>query len=341
MRQLEIISCCPGSLYFCAETEVLLSNLRERNLSELTTILVEENTVKEYKHIWSKLQDKFIEVNFYFYDTSEITQLKKLYASIIRPNILKKHFKEHLYLEQKAIFYIDQDVLLVDIIPFYKYLNDDINYLSKTDYISANYFLSKEKDVMPNKKKKWEKIDVLSRLGKIVGISKEEIIAQQENTGGAQYLLKNIDWKFWEKVENDSVLLKIEMQNINNQCFTNERRGLQSWCSDMTSLLWNLWLRGAKTECPSTLDFSWATQPIEEFSKHAIYHNAGVSGKWQELNGEKVKMFHKGESIFRDNIYTFFDLDYSDVDPRYCSRKYVDYIKTIKNPVCKGIKYNY
>ena len=43
--------------------------------------------------------------------------------------------------------------------------------------------------------------DLLNKMAECIGLPVKVIEQNQDNSGGAQYLLKDIDWKFWEKCE--------------------------------------------------------------------------------------------------------------------------------------------
>jgi hypothetical protein len=72
-----------------------------------------------------------------------------------------------------------------------KFLYDDIWYLSNTNsYINYDYIISKGKDIY---NKMCEIVEIDSIIPKLMN----------SNSGGAQYILKNIDAEYWEKVEKD------------------------------------------------------------------------------------------------------------------------------------------
>lgn len=340
MKELHIITVVPGQLCFAWECEVLINSLRDKKLSDNLSILIEKETSEEYINYWRKMQSTYEEVHFSFWSTKNVENLKKSYLPIIRPNILKQYFKYHTYLEDACIFYIDSDILINENINFAKFSQDNINYCSKTNYIGAKYFESKKKDVVFFKQKQYEKIDTLGELCKRIGIDKKIVIDNEENTGGCQYLLKNIDSNFWASVEEDTMKIRLFLQTINSDFFLNENQGFQSWCSDMWAVLWNIWKKNGKTKCPSELDFSWYPTPIEEWDNFPIYHNAGTTGHW--LDKEKTKKcFNKSDPRFRMNIWTpFDDIDFGEIAQEFCGYKYFEYIKSIKNPVCvtNGIK---
>jgi len=160
-----------------------------------------------------------------------------------------------------------------------------------------------------------------------------------KNTVGASVVgegnVNVFDPVVWADLEKNCIELRLAALNLNAEFFPSEEKGLQSWAiGDMCGLLWNLWKKGLQVQCPDELDFNWASTPIEEYDKHAIFHNAGVSGKWMEMNGEKVKMFHKGDIRLRTSSLTFFDLTYQDITDKYCTCKYVEAIMDVKDPIC-------
>ena len=114
----------------------------------------------------------------------------------------------------------------------------------------------------------------------IVNIDKQLVKDNELNSIGAQYIMKNISYNFWEKVENDSERLFKEITDLNNikKLENPEYHELQIWCADMWAVLWNIWKLGIKTECHDDLLFAWGTSPIEEWDRLYIFHNAGVVG---------------------------------------------------------------
>jgi hypothetical protein len=214
---------------------------------------------------WNKLASHYSSVRFFFYE--DIRQQPIYYISSVRPNILKQHFKAHPQLESEAIFYYDCDVVFSKPPDFNAFLSDDIWYLSNTNsYINYDYIISKGQDIY-NKMCEIVQIDpIIPRL-------------MNSNSGGAQYLMKNVDWAFWEFVERDSEKLFKEITELNNIKKVNDPKyhELQIWCADMWAVLWNGWLSGNETKVVSEMDFSWATDPISRWDETLIYHNAGAT----------------------------------------------------------------
>jgi hypothetical protein len=121
--------------------------------------------------------------------------------------------------------------------------------------------------------------DILDAMCEIVDISKNIIEENEENAIGAQYLMKGIDYNFWDNVEKDSENLFREINLLSNKKKQIEPsyHELQIWCADMWAVLWNGWKLGKQTICHKDLEFSWATSTEEDWNRLNIFHNAGVT----------------------------------------------------------------
>ena len=331
-KELRIFTVNPADLAFCWETEVFLSNLRKYNLSQKATVLIGYNKdTEEYLQYWYQLNDKYSECSFNYYDISPIKNLLKVYLPIIRPYCLKLHFQKYPELQEKAIYYTDSDCVFTQPFDFSPYQQDDTIYASDIhSYNDHHYFDSKSKDVMFHKKQDYAKIDALDSCSKIVGISGEEI-RKTSIMGGCQYILKNIDWKFWEKVQNDCFKVKLMFNDINSTFFPSEEKGFQGWCTDLHVIWWNLLLRGDNLATPEELDFNWATTPIEEWNNKKIFHNSGLTKDFKEKN--KGIFFDKSHSFFRSNMTTPFsdNIIWGEMNQDYCSYKYWRIIQDMKD----------
>jgi hypothetical protein len=237
------------------------------------------------------------------------------YPSLIRPHVLAKHFDVYPNLAGETIFYHDCDIMFRTLPDFGRLAADGNCYLSDTvSYIGAKYIQSKGDDLLP-------------KMAEIVGIDKQLAIDNEANSGGAQYLVKNIDATWWRKVENDCR----EMYRYFAQREEAERKTLdaeqlktynpiQKWCADMWAVLWNLWARGKQTRIEPQLSFSWATSGAAEYERHNIYHNAGVT------ESLKATHFYKGEYIQREP----WDVDFAYVSDQNCSWHYAQSILRAK-----------
>jgi hypothetical protein len=267
----------PAILYYSWQVEVMINNFIENNINESDIHIISYIVNNKLPNQWVKLKEYYKNVNFYFYDDTRKT---KHYISSIRPNILKQHFKLYPEITKDKIFYHDSDILLTKEIDWSKFESDDIFYGSDTrSYVGYNYIKSKGDDI-------------LNKMLEIVDIDGELVKKNQDNTIGAQYILKDIDYNFWENIENNSENLYYEITKLNNikKKENLQYHELQIWCADMFAILWEIWKQNKETKISDDLSFSWGTSSMSEYNKHNIFHNAGVTTS-------KDGLFYKGEYI--------------------------------------------
>ena len=148
----------------------------------------------------------------------------------------------------------------------------------------------------------------------IIGINPLIPKLMNSNSGGAQYIMKNVDASFWEKVERDSEELFKQITELNNQKKAADptHHELQIWCADMWAVLWNAWLRGNETKIVKDLDFSWATDKIERWNETSIFHNAGATPDRNDIffkGGYTDKLPYNIENTFSPDLcsYNYFN----------------------------------
>ena len=332
MRDLKFICAQPDDTYYTWQVHMWLESLKQIGHSDKAIVLVFTPNFREKSDKWKKIVDLYPEAKFAFYkDVDNVSKLLGTYIPILRPYCLMKYFYEHPELKNDAVMYCDSDIVFTERFNIDQYIDDDINYLSDTNsYINASYFDSKIKDVRPEKIEMYQTIDVLQELATKIGISREIAEANNDHSGGAQYLLKNIDGKFWEKVLGDCITIRVYLQNINRQYFESENKGFQSWCADMWAVLWNLWYTGGTTRNIPELEFSWASDPIERVARTGIFHNSGVTS--DEMFGApffyKAK-YHQGADPFKDeHLLTVAN---SDKSKKFGTHYYVKQMIELKN----------
>lgn len=290
----------PSIDYYTWQVEVLINNLIEIGVNPNYIDIVCDS----YKTAnWIKLANHYNYVRFFFYDD---TRKNSKYISSIRPHLMAKHFNAHPYLENETIFYHDCDIYFTK--PYNSELLESTNnwYLSDTrSYIGYEYIKSKGEDIFDS-------------MCDITNINKQVVIDNEKNSGGAQYVMKNLNSKYWEDVYNDSenLFINISKLNIEKKRQNQEYHELQIWCADMWAVLWNAWKRGINTEIIKELDFSWATSGINEWNSKNIYHNAGVI--------KAGDMFYKGDYI--NSLPYNTDLS---LNNNLCSSAYYNEVKRI------------
>jgi hypothetical protein len=269
------ISSQPATIYYAWQVEVYINNFIEKGISPAdihVLFSVDGEIPKEIQ----LLQKHYPHIAFFFYPD---TRWNKQYIPSIYFNAVKQHFKAFPELENETIMFHDSDTLLVK--PFemtWELLGDKIWYFSDTkSYINYDYIQQKGDSVYKG-------------MCEIVGIDPLIPKICNSQSGGAQHLIKNSTYKFWEKVEMDSINLYrwfCEQEPLYVKKHDNDYP-IQKWTAGMWSLLWNSWLFGNEVKINDKLNFCWATDKIEWMEGKQFLHNAGVTGTTQNL-------FYKGE----------------------------------------------
>ena len=303
---MRYICCQPSNIYYSWQVDTMIYSFINNGINqEQIDIVFSIKSANENSCLY--LLDKYPNVNFYFYPD---TRKSVKYISSVRPYTLKKHFYKYPDLYKGTFMYHDCDIALTKPLEIDNYLCgcDQTCYLSDTiSYIGHNYILSKGQDV-------------LDLMCSVANIDKEVVKQNEENSGGAQYVLKNIDYTFWEEVEKDCENLFYEVVKLNTKKVAKDDRyhPLQIWCADMWAVLWNLWKRNKKTKIIKELNFTWATEPIIKWGENSIFHNAGI-------NNNKDNAFYKANYL---NKLPPNDLD---INPTLTSFKYYELVKNILN----------
>jgi hypothetical protein len=256
---------------------------------------------------WIKLKDKYGTVNFFFYkDTRESHN----YIPSIYFNMMKQHLRVYPQLEKEVLFLHDCDIIFTRPIDFSDMEKDDVWYLSNTvGYIGTQYILTKGEGVY-------------NRMCNVIGIDPEIPKARNADSGGAQHIVKNTTFEYWDKVEKDAIKLYDHFCK-EEPLWKGKGYPIQKWTAGMWSLLWNAWLFGHQTKVDSRLDFCWATDPINRWHETPIYHNAGVTDDRKEL-------FYKA-AYMQKNPYDIKLESYSD---KFCSYKYTEELLKTKEISC-------
>jgi hypothetical protein len=293
-KEFRYVCVQPDDTYYTWQVHLWLESLKNRNESDKAIVLIFIPKYRDQNPKWQQIIDLYPEAEFHFYkdDNDAVTSLLPVYIPVLRPYTLWRHWKTHPELKDYAIFYCDSDVLFTEQFDVQQFIDDDVCYLSDTlSYINADYFDSKVRDVLPDKLEEYKTRNVLAELGEQIGITREEAVSKNADSGGAQYLLKDVDADFWYKVMGDCIIIRSYLQKINREFFESENRGFQSWCADMWAVLWNLWVNKKEVRVIKEMGFSWAPDPVEKLKTHPIYHNAGIVGP--EMDG--YKCFYKGK----------------------------------------------
>lgn len=307
------LSAQSDELYYKWQLEVQLVNFKSLGIKrENIHVLVSYDPLKGLNPLFSDFFEEFAEYGSFF--TYIDSRYSVRYSSSIRPHIIKKHFLSYPDLSKEVFFYHDCDIIFRELPDIRVLKEGDTWYVSDTrEYLGADYIKSKG-DI------------VFSDMCKVIGISEKRVLRNDHNSGGAQYVLKNLTFQFWEKVEMDCEKLFRYLADNNKKYQQHYSKStnqppesyheLQRWCADMWALLWNAFLFKYKVEIHPDLDFCWPSEPLEMWSKTKIFHNSGVEK-------HHTGLFCKARFINESPFTRYFD----SVDMSRCSFKYVEKIQ--------------
>lgn len=297
------ISAQPATIYYAWQVEVYINNFVENGVSpnDIHVLFsVDGNLPKEIQ----VLQRNYPYIHFYFYNDNRID---KSYIPSIYFNAVKQHFRAFPELGKETIMFHDSDTILLKPFNNDELLCDKVWYFSDTkSYISYDYIMQKGEDVY-------------QRMLDIVGI--DGIIPKicNTNSGGAQHLIKNSTYSFWNKVEKDSINLYnmfCQTEHLYQKKYETDYP-IQKWTAGMWSLLWNAWYFGNEVKISDKLSFCWATDRIQFMEGKQFLHNAGVTEMAQNL-------FFKGG--YTNRLPYGLNLQ---ISQEYCSYEYYKWIEKV------------
>jgi len=330
-----IITCQPDDQFFLWQNHLYIESCLEVGFEEEQIhILLYVPRERTPNTNWNKLKEIYPKLNIFFYQDKGVQPYLRIYIPILRPHILWQHFSMFPELETKTIIYTDCDILWMKGLDIEKFYDDDVNYMSDAgSYLNYAYFESKKAHVLPEKVLEVEKRDFLQEACSLIGLDKQVIIDNNFNTGGVQYILKNVKASFWEKVQWDTLKIRSFFMGINKEFYESENAGIQSWCADLWAVLWNLWNLNKETKVVPEMDFAWASNPKSFLDKMTILHNAGLSGDYYDNGKEKFPVFFKGKYIngsdpFIDEHLTTVAND--ETSKKYCTHHYTEKLLELK-----------
>jgi hypothetical protein len=318
MKDIVFVTAQPDVPYFHWQVKLYTHNFIEKGISP-NDIHVIFSTLGNNKLSQGAEELKNIGINIHSYKDERVN---KRYIPSIKPFLLYKWLEQ--YPEYGKCFFLhDADIIFRELPDFEKMMNDDICYLSDTiGYIGYDYIMDccrRYESQHPTS----EKGQLLKEMADTIGISVDLIKENQKNSGGGQYIIKNTDYKLWEKIYLDSFTLYNNML-IYQRKFPINPGQIQFWTAEMWSVLWNLWLHNFKTKVVNELSFSWATDSVDVYKKHSILHMAGVT------DDLKKTKFYKGEFINIDPIKKLIEdpTYFNYVDTKSSTIKYIEVMRS-------------
>lgn len=247
---------------------------------------------------------KKVPVSFVFYE-DEIPN--RIYVPSIRPNLLKRFFRDNPAMESEYILIHDSDVTIVNP-PLYEGMKDGLMHLADTiSYIGHNYLATCGEEV-------YDKM-----LEFFPGLTKELLKQKDKVSGGAQYFGKGHTAAMWEYIELKTNLLYlyvIQVETEGKKAFKESgsfphTNNVQAWTAGMWAELWGFWLHGIDTMVDEQLNFTTGAHKLSEVSNRNFYHNAGVVStnadiRFYKQNYANVDVFKEDYSFIQENEATLY-----------------------------------
>jgi hypothetical protein len=268
----------------------------------------------ETKAMYERLKEKFNTIAFFEYTD---TRVMPNYIPSVIMNAVKHHYKAYPYLQNENVFLHDCDMIFTKPVDFSDLEQDDSCYVSDSkSFIWSDYILEKGQDLYED-------------MCDIVGLDYNVPIKHRLHSGGSQYIFKNTDYKFWQKVESDSVALfdyfqKSEPLRVQKNP---SYYGIQQFTAGMWGMLWNCWYYDLDVKITNRLDFCWGTDPIEKWSKCDIFHNSGVT---YDI-GKNHNIFYKG--AYTDKL-PYQDVMNTEYNEAFGSYNYTNLIRQVAQNTC-------
>jgi hypothetical protein len=335
------VSAQPDTTYFHWQVEIYLYQFSKHGISDRCYALFGYKGSSPSTYV-TTLAKKYPNIKFY-----KDERKQNNYSPTIRPHILAKFFREFPSFG-KNIFYHDSDIFLTKLPRFDLMLlpNDNTSYVSNTiSYIGYEY-IKECSNRYCSKHPSLPQLDIFIGMCNIIGIDQILVTKNQNNSGGAQYLLKNIDASFWEDCETKCDELYSYLSEYEKIYPITHH--IQKWTTDMWVVLWLYWKRGGNTLIHKELDFSWATSTVKEYNNLNIFHLAGItdnnsSDKFYKGKFTKVTIFDayiNNPNIFNNinkNNATYL---YTEVIKEYVSSFSIEKELIVKFKINTREKYN-
>lgn len=308
MRLIQVV---PDAPYFIWQLYVQMLNFRDYGIEKDAIVLVAINSIPSSQMLEFK---KWTNASVFFFEDARV---RRGYASSVRPNILKQFFKEFPEIAKEPYFYHDQDIIFISS-PRFDMLSDGTCYVSPEpaiepyDYISSKYC------------RKFSEGKVFEAMCNVVGVTPEIVEANDQNSGGAQYILCNAGYDFWDKVERDSEDLYKLMNDMSANDQSEGKYHIQVWTADMWAVLWNLFLFKMPVKQSEAIGFVFPWEPPIK----PIMHNAGITpSNYEDKKGNR-RYFYKSE-YNGENMP--FGKDFSYVSKQISQYEYIKLINRISN----------
>src|SRR5699024_2606894 len=171
----------------------------------------------------------------------------------IKPYLWWQYLKEDKSRARGKYFYMDSDVIFREKLDFRKLpVKKDVWYASNCNgYLNLDYI---------RHCKNGEQI--VKDMASIVRVTVESLETINNNSGGAQWLIKDPRARYWKKVYEDSIKIFNYFKDLDSN--------IQKWTAEMWAQLWNMMYFNVGCKVSEEMEFCWATDDIKRWDEVKI-----------------------------------------------------------------------
>ena len=283
-------------LRFQWELDVALTNLYSLDPNADVVVLFSDvggESQRVYEHITSRYPQA--EVHMYL-----DTRPDKEYSATHRPFLWYCYLSEDPAREKAVYFQSESDVIFRELPDFSKIKFNRLNWYGSDcgGYIDGKYLASVKRGN-----------EIIEAFARIIDVPR--VVIEKTPGAGAQWILVEPSAAYWLKVYEDCNKLYRYLQGVDSN--------IQKWTAEMWAQLYNAPYFGIKQHISKELSFCRPTDPVAEWDRVKMLHNAGVVGELGDV------MFYKSKYVTE----TPFAEDLSWVRRDKASIKYVEAIKKV------------
>lgn len=283
----------PANIRFQWELDVFLTNLRSLDQETSVVLLFLEETQTVIEHFRGRYSN--LEIHQY-QDSRE----RRNYIPTIRPYLMWNYLKEDPSRQEHDYFQVDSDIVFRELPDFSRMpLEGKVCWCADCGgYIDYAYLMRCTGGKY-----------IVDKFSEILNISVDKI--RTTPGGGAQWLMSRPTAQLWWHIWQDSQILYDFLEPVQSN--------IQKWTAEMWAQLYNMAKFGWDVRLSPELAFCRPTDPIGDWEKVKILHNAGVTAALAD------KLFFKG--IYTDR--TPFLEDFSRIDRAKAGLIYVQAIQKV------------
>ncbi len=319
---IRFVSAQPDTPHFIWQCHVYLHNFLAKGIQPQQCVaLFSRDPAQEPSPQLRNLQSHFPEVDIQIYPDTRDADGQR-YTASIQPHLIVRAYEEYPDWNDRLMFFHDGDIVfrrlpnfnhMLRTHPGCSLLSDTISYIGYTYLHDCCEKIRQENPALPPD-------HLLQCMANVVGIDIDVIKENEPCSGGAQYLLRDVDRDYWEKVYYDSVQLASlfrsynRLYNLKNP--TSEY--IQTWTAGMWAYLWNLWWRGHRTVIHQEMDFQFSNESTNE--SKTILHMAGLPDKLKATHFDKQAWVNRNPiDILSAQPFLFDHIPFHTVSHEYIS----------------------